>query len=238
MFNVRKVIKVILICFLILFFFIIGLLIGQRLNYKETVVILEPKKERISKISQNENIVFLGDSITEIYPIEEMYGELPIVKSGVSGYTSKDILKNMDKMVYQYNTTKVFLLIGTNDYIKKCDTSEMKILLRNIKNIIKELKSNRSRTKIYIQSIYPTNKRIDKNVVANRKNNIIIETNKHLEKFCKKNGITYIDTYNDLIDKDGNFDKKYTYDGLHPNTMGYGRITKILLPYIYDNYEL
>lgn len=45
----RKLIKIILICFLI--FFIIGLLIGERLNYKETVFIMKPEKENISKIS-------------------------------------------------------------------------------------------------------------------------------------------------------------------------------------------
>ena len=182
--NVRKVIKIILICFLI--FFIIGLLIGERLNYKETVFIMKPEKENISKISQNENIVFLGNSTTEIYLIEGMYGDLSIIKSGVSVHTSKDILKNVDKMAYQYNLTKVFLLIVTNTYMKKCNTSEMNVLLRNIENIVKELKSNSSHAKIYIQSIYPANKRMDKAMVFNRKNNIIIEMNKYLEKFCKK----------------------------------------------------
>ena len=180
----RKVIKIILICFLI--FFIIGLLIGERLNYKETVFIMKPEKENISKISQNENIVFLGNSTTEIYLIEGMYGDLSIIKSGVSVHTSKDILKNVDKMAYQYNLTKVFLLIVTNTYMNKCNTSEMNVLLRNIENIVKELKSNSSHAKIYIQSIYPANKRMDKAMVFNRKNNIIIEMNKYLEKFCKK----------------------------------------------------
>lgn len=115
-----------------------------------------------------------------------MYGDLSIIKSGVSVYTSKDILKNVDKMAYQYNLTKVFLLIVTNTYMKKCNTSEMNVLLRNIENIVKELKSNSSHAKIYIQSIYPANKRMDKAMVFNRKNNIIIEMNKYLEKFCKK----------------------------------------------------
>ena len=39
--------------------------------------------------------------------------------------------------------------------------------------------------------------------------------------------------YDELTDDDGNFDKKYTYDGLHPNTLGYAKITRILTPYIY-----
>ena len=41
--------------------------------------------------------------------------------------------------------------------------------------------------------------------------------------------------YNELIDEDGNFNKKYTYDGLHPNTLGYARISQVLSQYIYKN---
>ena len=65
---------------------------------------------------KNENIVFLGDSITDWYPFEEMYSnDIPIVNSGIAGYETKDILNRMDDLVYKFNPTKVFILIGTND---------------------------------------------------------------------------------------------------------------------------
>ena len=63
----------------------------------------------------DDNFLFLGDSITDFYPLEEYYDNLPVVNSGISGNKTTDILNDMETRVYQYNPTKVFLLIGTND---------------------------------------------------------------------------------------------------------------------------
>ena len=42
------------------------------------------------------------------------------------------------------------------------------------------------------------------------------------------------EAFSELVDEDGDFDAKYTNDGLHPNTMGYAKITRVLLPYVYE----
>ena len=80
------------------------------------------------KVESNDNFLFLGDSITDYYPLEEYYDNLPVVNSGIAGNKTTDILSNMKERVYQYNPTKVFLLIGTNDIdsndkdiVKQCD---------------------------------------------------------------------------------------------------------------------
>ena len=67
------------------------------------------------EVGPNDNYVFLGDSLTDFYNLDEWYDELPVINSGISGYTTTDILDNVDKMVSIYNPTKVFILIGTND---------------------------------------------------------------------------------------------------------------------------
>lgn len=237
----KKVTIATTILLILVLIFSLGIFIGKKivLNTKNNKPTYQKKeKVDIKKFNQNENIIFLGDSITEIYPIEEIYGTLPIVKSGISGYTTEDILENIEEMVYQYNPTKVFLLIGTNDYKDECDIDKMEQVLKNIEKIVQKIRQNRKNAKIYIESIYPVNRKMDKDMVADRENDIIIKTNDQLKKYCKENKLTYINLYNQLTDEDGNFNKKYTYDGLHPNTMGYGRITRILLPYIYDNYTI
>ena len=183
---------------------------------------------------KRENIVFLGDSITEIYPISEIFGNLPIVKSGVSGYTTQDILDRMNSMVYQYNPTKVFLLIGTNDIMNDTKMETREKLVDNIKKIIENIKSNKKNAKIYLESIYPINRNMKKEMVAERNNGAIIDINKRLKKYCEDNSITFINMHDELLDKDGNFDEKYTYDGLHPNTLGYAKISLVRSKYIYN----
>ena len=56
----------------------------------QKVITIKKTIEKTEIDWQKENIVFLGDSITEIYPIQEIFGNLPIVRSGVSGYRTKD----------------------------------------------------------------------------------------------------------------------------------------------------
>ena len=181
------------------------------------------------EIKKSENIVFLGDSIIDWYPIEDVYGDLPIIRSGIAGYETDDILKNMDEMVYKYNPTKVFILIGTNDLKKDEDKTE--ITAEKIIEILSNIKAKRPMTKIYFQSIYPVNR--EEGAAEERYNDEIQEVNSIVRKYCENNNVVYIDMYKELADNDGNFKEKYTNDGLHPNDLGYAKITRVLLPYIY-----
>lgn len=227
----HKTLKILLITLLAFLLVLVGAAANNITNIKlnkegKTQQTIEKEEKK------TENIVFLGDSITEIYPLEDIFGKVPIVKSGISGYRTKDILEQLRKMVYQYNPSKVILLIGTNDYL---DNSTPDEVASNIKEIVQEIHKHRKNTEIYIESIYPINKNLKKEMVANRDNDKIIETNKKIKDICKEKNLTYIDMYNELIDEDGNFNKKYTYDGLHPNTLGYARISQVLSQYIYKN---
>ena len=182
------------------------------------------------EIKKSENIVFLGDSIIDWYPIEDVYGDLPIIRSGIAGYETDDILKNMDEMVYKYNPTKVFILIGTNDLKKDEDKTE--ITAEKIIEILSNIKAKRPMTKIYFQSIYPVNR--EEGAAEERYNDEIQEVNSIVRKYCENNNVVYIDMYKELADGEGNFKENMTNDGLHPNDLGYARISQVLLKYIYE----
>ena len=109
---------------------------GKKVIYKDRIIKQVEKKATIEEIKKKENILFLGDSITEIYPIDSIYNDLPVVKSGVSGFKTTDILDRMNDMVYQYNPTQVFLLIGTNDFRSNADDETIRQTIKNIKKII------------------------------------------------------------------------------------------------------
>lgn len=181
-------------------------------------------------IKKKDNIVFLGDSIMDWYPIEEIFGDLPIVKSGIAGYETDDILSRMDEMVYRYNPTKVFLLIGTNDL--KRDEDKTKETANKIIEILNNIKTKRPMTKLYYQSIYPVNRNLS--AAEERYNDEIKDVNRIVKEYCSKNNITYIDMYDELADNEGNFKDTLTKDGLHPNDLGYARISQVLLRYIYE----
>ena len=184
-------------------------------------------------IYQKENIVFLGDSIFDLYPTEKIFSDFPIVNSGISGNKTTDILDNMEERVYQYNPTKVFIQIGTNDiyWDKSADASNT--IVNNIVKIVDNIKENRKKAEIYIISIYPVNNDLPQSV--GRKNEEIKEINNKLKEYCATTGgVEYIDAFSKLANEEDQFDLDYTDDGLHPNGLGYAKITEILMKYIYQ----
>ncbi len=204
-------------------------------DHSEKIKVITKKEDIVEKVVDN-NYLFLGDSITEQYDLKEYYEGYPVVNSGVSGDFTSSIVENMKKRVYDYNPSKVFLLIGINDLRNGKDVSE---IVSNTKEIIKLIKENRPYSEIYLESIYPINKTDDDKISDSVKdiefdNEKIIEVNNLLKDFAKDEKITYVDLYNKLVDDDGNLNISYTKDGLHISSEGYKFITKELMKYIKD----
>jgi lysophospholipase L1-like esterase len=189
-------------------------------------------EEKTKMINQKENIVLVGDSIFDWFPTERIFSDLPVVNSGVAGNTTKDILNDMGNRIYKYNPTKVFINIGTND-IEYDDSSELnEQVAQNIISIAEQIKQNRSKCQVYIVSILPVNNHLSG--ANDRHNSEIKEINQKLNAYAATNDVEYIDAFNSLIDKEGMFDEAYTSDGLHPNNLGYAKLTEILMKYIYE----
>ena len=230
--KVKKKINKILLLVLIIICFILLYFINKNnpVTAKETV----NNNNWNYKVPKTENVLFLGDSITEWYPLEDFFENVPIVNSGKAGNTIEDILNNMKERVYIYNPTKVFIQIGTND-IKK-QKKDNNSISSNINKIIKGIKKNRPEAKIYVISLYPINdsdnEKINKENVLPRANNEIERINNMIKDVCKKQNITYIDIYKELISEDKELNLKYTTDGLHLSDLGYFKVTKVLLPYV------
>lgn len=227
---------------ILLFCLCVGL-IGFDVYYFTNVNANKTKKEIIYKEQKvveevvDENILFLGDSLTYRYDLDKYYKKYNVVNSGIGNDKTSDILKNMKSRVYDYNPSKVFLLIGANDLCYDVSSDEV---VKNIEKIIKLIKKNRPYAKIYLESIYPINKSDDDKIAAyvrtfSVSNDDIKEVNKKLEDFAKKENITYIDIFSELVNNDGNLDLKYTKEGLHMTDEGYDKITDILLKYIKEN---
>ena len=184
------------------------------------------------KVTEYDNFVFLCDSITDWYELDEFYEGIPVVNSGIAGNKTTDVLENIESRVGIYNPTKVFILIGTND-IGERNPDE---IVKNIEKIVNKIKKIRPKTEIYIESLLPVNNtddsKINKEVVRERTNKEISSINKLLKEYTTENKVTYINIYDEFIGKDDQLELKYTTDGLHLSNLGYLHLTKILLPYL------
>lgn len=218
-------------------------LIGFDIYYFTNINDNKPRREVIYKEQKvveevvDENILFLGDSLTHRYDLSKYYEKFNVVNSGIDGNKTSDILSDMKARVYDYNPSKVVLLIGINDLRNDVSGEEV---VKNIWEIVKLIKENRPYAKIYLESIYPINKTDDDKINGyvrdfSISNDDIVDINKKLESLAKDEKITYIDMFSELVDSDGNLKLEYTEEGLHMSDEGYDKITEVLIKYIKEN---
>ena len=215
--------------FLLIIFLVALLAICIYLLFKPVVKTKVVTKEK-EVVTVDDNYLFLGDSITDFYDLDKYYEDMPVVNSGISGNQTKDILNNMKDRVYQYNPSKVFLLIGTNDIQQKVDEDE---IVDNIIEILKEIHENRPYAELYLEAIYPVDE--DRDGAQDRTNEEIMDINKELKKYCNSHDVTYIDTFDLLKDPDSDdvkLKEEYSKDGLHLSDSGYKVLTKELMKYL------
>jgi len=158
-------------------------------------------------------IIFLGNSITDQAEWSELFQNPKVENRGIGGDDTDGVLQRLDEVVSR-KPAKIFIMIGTNDlaYHKSVQHVE-----DNYVRIIDRIMNESPKTKIYIQSILPTNDKVH----VDRQNSDIQKINAFLEQLAKKKGLVYIDLYSLFVTPNNELNPKYSIDGLHPNGEGY-----------------
>jgi lysophospholipase L1-like esterase len=193
----------------------------------------------LNKVCVKNCIVFAGDSITELYPTDELFLSLEnifIYNRGISGITSTQLLNNINTQIIDLEPNKVFLLIGINDIINEVDINT---IANNIATMLDIITKKIVEAKIYVLSVYPLGK-VNNNIFNSFSdveidiiNKTVVGLNERIEKLCSLyKSCIYIDIHkcliNDIVSND------YCVDGIHPTIKTYIKITNILKDYIHD----
>lgn len=221
----------IMILLMILVAFALGFAVNILFMENKEKLKLEVEKEEV--IKNDENVVFVGDSIFNFYDINKYFEGRRVVNSGISGHKTTDILNDMEGRVYRYNPSDIFLLIGTNDFWGNISQEET---VENIGKIIEGIKENRPHATLNVLSVLPINngddEKISHSMVAKRTNKNISKINEGIKAICEEKDVQYIDMYSLLVDEEGNLNVDYTTEGLHISAEGYEVITNELMKYI------
>lgn len=169
-------------------------------------------------------VVFVGDSIIEMYDLDEYYKEKGYINRGISSNESEDILNRLQTNVIDIAPKVIILHIGANDIGHQVSIEKFRA---NVEKIINIIQTNLPDCKLFIDSIYPTltlGNFNSKNLTRHRSNVAISNFNDSLISLCNTYGIDYINTHNQLLE-DGKLKRTYTLDGLHISDAGYKRVT-------------
>ena len=194
---------------------------------------LQQNYRELNQVSVKEpDIIFIGDSIVEYYPLYELLQtDKRLVNRGIRGYKTDLLLDNLDAHLFGQALDKVFILIGTNDIGKEMPQTET---LANLEAVIQEISRDYPLAQIQLMSVLPVNEApADKSTVYVRSNEKIQALNQAYRQLANAYmNVQFINLYDAFLDEEGQLRPDYTTDGLHLTIPGYTALSKALQEYL------
>ena len=195
---------------------------------------IQTKYRELNQVSVLEpDIIFIGDSIVEYYPLQELFGTAKtIVNRGIRGYQTGLLLDNLDAHLYGDAVDQIVLLIGTNDIGRDIPLNEA---LDNLERVIQSIARDYPLSQIKLLSILPVNEGEKyKQTVYIRTNEKIREWNQAYEALVSAYmQVDFVPIYDSLTDSEGQLQSVYTTDGLHLSVAGYQALSDALKTYLF-----
>ncbi len=168
-----------------------------------------------------QRVVFLGDSITDGWRLNEYFSGKPYVNRGIGGQITGEMLGRFAADVMDLKPAAVVILAGTNDLARGVPLAA----IRNNLIMIADL-AGLYRIKLILASLLPVSDYHKDNDASFERSTarppaVILELNKWLEALCKQRGYTYVDYFSATADEKGMLKAELADDGLHPNADGY-----------------
>ena len=182
-----------------------------------------------SPVPGRPRVVFLGDSITDAWRLNEYFPDRDFVNRGISGQITGEMLGRMKADVIDLKPTAVLVLAGTNDLargvaIEAIQNNLWMIASLAVANNIKPMFASILPVSDYHKNVNPQFER-----TPLRPPEKIRALNAWLAGLCRQRGFTYVDYYDGIVDSSGFLKAELADDGLHPNSDGYRIMAPVAL---------
>lgn len=165
-------------------------------------------------------VVFLGDSITDIWHLDEYFPGKHYINRGIGGQTTPQMLIRMRPDVIDLQPAVVVILAGTNDIAGNTGPMSLKNIEDNYASM-SELATTHG-IQVIFSSVLPVH---DKSLRGpqslHRSPEKIRALNAWLKSYCADHQCIYLDYYSQMLGPDGMLRPDLADDGLHPNDAGF-----------------
>jgi lysophospholipase L1-like esterase len=188
---------------------------GELARYRDANAQLKPP------VAGERRVVFMGDSITDIWPLEQYFPGKGYINRGIGGQTTPQMLVRFREDVINLQPAVVVILAGTNDIAGNTGPMSLEEIEANYASMAELGRAHNIR--VVFSSVIPVHNYTPKaaNFFVQRPMSKIRELNRWMQEYCRVNGYVYLDYFNALIDDAGFLKKELADDGLHPNPAGY-----------------
>ena len=194
---------------------------GQLARYREANAALKPP-------APGENrVVFFGDSITDIWHLDEYFPGKPYINRGIGGQTTPQMLVRFRQDVIALQPKVVVILAGTNDIAGNTGPMRLEDIESNYASLAELARANHIARSVLVRAADPQLHGRSKDFFAQRSPEKILALNKWLKEYVAAHpDCLYLDYFTALVDDKGLMKKELADDGLHPNPAGF----KIMAP--------
>ncbi len=197
-------------------------------------------------------VVFMGDSITDFWNLEQSFPGKPYVNRGIGGQTTPQMLVRMYPDVIELKPAAMVVLAGTNDIARNTGPETVEMIQQNIMAMT-ELAQHHG-IKVVLCSVLPVSDypflrsqnappataapgrggppRVTAKMTDSHPAGDILKLNAWMKDYAAKTGAVYVDYFSVTVDERGWLKDAYSTDGLHPNAEGYQAMTVVLVPAI------
>ena len=193
---------------------------GQLARYRDANSSLKPPAAGESRV------VFFGDSITDVWKLEEYFPGKPYINRGIGGQTTPQMLVRFRQDVIDLQPQVVVILAGTNDIAGNTGPMSLADIEGNYASMAEFARLHDIR--VVFSSILPVHNYTPKSqeFFAQRSPEKILQLNRWLKNYSVANAMVYLEYFSRMVDDKGLLKRDLAEDGLHPNQAGY----KIMAP--------
>jgi lysophospholipase L1-like esterase len=188
---------------------------GQLARYRDANAALKPP-------APDENrVVFFGDSITDMWKLEDSFPAKPYLNRGIGGQTTPQMLVRFRQDVIDLHPRVVVILAGTNDIAGNTGPMRLEDIESDYASMAEMARANH--IAVVFSSVLPVHNYTPKSqeAFAQRSPEKILALNRWLQNYCGANGLVYLDYFTAMVDDKGLLKRDLADDGLHPNPGGY-----------------
>jgi lysophospholipase L1-like esterase len=188
-------------------------------RYREDNALVDPP------VAGEERVVFLGDSITDGWELNQYFVNKPYINRGISGQITGQMLGRLQADVLNLKPRVMVLLGGTNDLARGIDLAT----IQNNIQMIADLAAAHGVAPILASILPVSDYHADKDPrfrrTPDRRPADIQELNAWMRGFANNRGYGYLDYFAVTADDSGMLAAELADDGLHPNAEGYKAMT-------------
>jgi lysophospholipase L1-like esterase len=174
-------------------------------------------------------VVFLGDSITDAWRLNEYFTGRDFINRGIGGQATIQMLARFRQDVVSLNPKVVVVLGGTNDLAAGVSVNQIEDNLTMIGDLAKAHGIKPVFASILPVSDYHKDADPRSEMTMNRPTAAIQSINSWLKSYCQSQGFVYMDYYSAMVDSAGQLQADLSDDGLNPNAKGYRVMSPIAL---------